>query len=78
MKRDSHPPDLFKGIQLKKPTDGIVSVIGREVAIEAKASALSLQSLGMCSNFQTRNLLKRCFTQDTYFTIRGLKIRILR
>ena len=44
---------------------------GREVTTEARASALSLQSLGMCSSFQTGKLLKRCFTRSTYFTIRG-------
>ena len=44
---------------------------GKEAAIEARASGLSLQSLGTCSNFQTEKLLKRCFTQSTYFTIRG-------
>ena len=44
---------------------------GREAATKAKASALSLQSLGMCSSFQTGKLLKHCFTRDTYFTIRG-------
>ena len=46
-------------------------MIGREAAIEARASAISLESLGICSSFQTRKLLKRCFTQETYFTIRG-------
>ena len=46
-------------------------MIGREAATEAKASALSLESLGICSSFQTGKLLKRCFTRDTYFTIRG-------
>ena len=46
-------------------------MIGREVAIEARASAFSLESLGICSNFQTEKLLKRYFTRETYFTIRG-------
>ena len=41
------------------------------MATTAKASALSLQSLGMCSSFQSIKFFKRCFTQDTYFTIRG-------
>ena len=41
-------------------------MIRREAATEAKASAFSLESLGICSSFQ-----KRCFTRDTYFTIRG-------
>ena len=49
----------------------IVSVIGREAAMAAKASALSLQSLGTCSSFQTEKLLKRFFTKETYFSIRG-------
>ena len=49
----------------------IVPVIGREVTKEARASAFSLKSLGMCSDFQTGKLLKRCFTRGTYFTIRG-------
>ena len=44
---------------------------GREAATKAKASSILLQSLGMCSNFQNEKLLKRCFTRDTYFTIRG-------
>ena len=47
----------------------IVSVIGREVA---KASALSLQSLGTCSSFQTEKLPKCCFTLETYFAIWGV------
>ena len=44
---------------------------GREAVTEARASALSLQSLGMCSSFQIGNLLKHCLTRSTYFTIRG-------
>ena len=46
-------------------------MIGREAAIEARASAFSLESLRICSSFQTGKLLKRCFTRETYFTIRG-------
>ena len=46
-------------------------MIGREVAIEARASAFSLEPLGICSSFQNGKLLKRCFTRETYFTIRG-------
>ena len=46
-------------------------MISREAATEAKASALSLESLGICFNFQTEKLLKRYFTWDTYFSIRG-------
>ena len=49
----------------------IVSAIGSEAATVAKASALSLQSRGTCSSFQTEKLPKRCFTQETYFSIRG-------
>ena len=49
----------------------MVSVIGREAAMEANASAFSLESLGTCSSFQTEKLFKRCFTQETYFAIRG-------
>ena len=40
----------------------MVSVIGREAAIEANASAFSLESLGICSSFQIEKLFKRCFT----------------
>ena len=51
----------------------MVSVIGREAAIEANASAFSLESLGTCSNFQTGKLFKRCFTRETYFAIQGFR-----
>ena len=37
----------------------------------AKASAFSLQSLGMCSSFRAEKLPKRCLTRVTYFAIRG-------
>ena len=37
----------------------------------AKAFAFSLQSLGMCSNFQAEKLPKHCLTSVTYFAIRG-------
>ena len=46
-------------------------MIGREATTKARASAFSLESLGICSSFQTGNLLKRCFTRETYFIIRG-------
>ena len=46
-------------------------MIGREAATEARASAFSLKSLGICSSFQTGKLLKLCFNRETYFTIRG-------
>ena len=49
----------------------MVSMIGREAATEANASAFSLESLGMCSSFQTEKLFKHCFTRETYFTIQG-------
>ena len=49
----------------------MVSVIGREAATEANASAFSLESLGTCSSFQTGKLFKRCFTRETYFAIWG-------
>ena len=49
----------------------MVSVIGRESAMEANASAFSLESLGTCSSFQTGKLFKHCFTRETYFAIRG-------
>ena len=49
----------------------MVSVIGREAATEANASAFSLKSLGTCFSFQTGKLLKCCFTRETYFAIRG-------
>ena len=49
----------------------MVSVIGREAATEANASAFSLESLGTCSSFQTGKLFKHCLTRDTYFAIRG-------
>ena len=49
----------------------MVSVIGREVAMKANASAFSLESPGTFSSFQTGNLFKRCFTRETYFAIRG-------
>ena len=46
-------------------------MISREAATKDKASALSLESWGICSNFQTEKLLKRYFTRDTYISIRG-------
>ena len=49
----------------------MVSLIGREAATEANAFAFSLESLGTCSSFQTEKMFKRCFTQETYFAIRG-------
>ena len=46
-------------------------MIGREAATEAKVSAFSLEFLGMFSSFHAGKLLKRCFTRETYFSIRG-------
>ena len=46
-------------------------MIGREAATKAKASAFSLEFLGMCSNFHVEKLLKCCFIRETYFVIRG-------
>ena len=37
----------------------------------AKASAFSLQSMGMCSSFQAEKLPNRCLTRVTYFAIQG-------
>ena len=36
-----------------------------------KASALSLQSLGMCSSFHAEKLAMRCLTRIAYFAIQG-------
>ena len=49
----------------------MISVIGREAATEANASAFSLESLGTSSSFQTGKLFKRCLTRETYFVIKG-------
>ena len=48
----------------------MVSMIGREAAMEDNVSAFSLESMGTCSSFQTGKLFKRCFTREKYFTIR--------
>ena len=48
-----------------------ISVIGREAATTAIASAFSLQSLGMCYSVQVKNLPKHCLTRDTCLAIRG-------
>ena len=53
----------------------MVSVIGREAVTEANASAFSLEPLGTCSSFQSRKKFKHCFTQETYFAIRGSRAR---
>ena len=49
----------------------IVSFIGKEAATTAKASTLSLQSLGTCSSFQAERVLNLCLTREAYFSIRG-------
>ena len=49
----------------------IVFVIGKEAATGAKASALSLESLGTCSSFQAKRVLNICLTRAAYFAIRG-------
>ena len=49
----------------------MVSVIGKEVATEANASAFSLEPLGTCSSLQSRKQFKCFFTRETYFSIRG-------
>ena len=49
----------------------IVSFIGKEAATAAKASALSLQSLGTCSSFQAERVLNFFLTREAYFVIRG-------
>ena len=48
----------------------IVSFTGREVATTAKASALSLRSLGISSSFQPKRALSLCLTKEAYFVIR--------
>ena len=49
----------------------IVSFIGKEAATTAKASTLSLRSLGTCSSFQAERVLNFCLTREAYFVIRG-------
>ena len=49
----------------------IVSFIGKEAAATAKASALSLESLGTCSSFQAEMVLNLYLTREAYFAIRG-------
>ena len=49
----------------------IVSFIDKETATAAKASALSLQSLGTCSSFQTERVLNFYLTIEAYFSIPG-------
>ena len=49
----------------------IVSFIGKDAATAAKASALSLLSLGTCSSFQVVRVLNFYLTREAYFAIRG-------
>ena len=42
-----------------------------KAATVAKASALSLQSLGTCSSFQAERVLNFYLTREAYFAIRG-------
>ena len=49
----------------------IVSLTGKEAATTAKASTLSLRSLGTCSSFQAEKVLSFCRTKETYFSIWG-------
>ena len=49
----------------------IVSFIGKDAAMAAKASALSLLSLGTCSSFKVVRVLNFCLTIEAYFSIRG-------
>ena len=47
--------------------------MGRDAATVARASSLSLQSLGTCSRFHAEKLVRRCLTKITYFAIRGFR-----
>ena len=47
----------------------IVSFIGKDAATTARASALSLLSLGICSSFQVVRVLNFCLTKKAYFSI---------
>ena len=49
----------------------MVSVIGKDAATAAKASARSLLSLGISSSFQVTRVLNFCLTREAYFSIRG-------
>ena len=49
----------------------IVSFIGKDEATEARASARSLLSLGICSSLQVVRVLNLCLTKEAYFSIRG-------
>ena len=49
----------------------IVSFIGKEAANAAKASTLSLESLGTCSSSQVERVFNFCLTREAYFSIWG-------
>ena len=49
----------------------IISFICKEAATAARASTLSLQSLGTCSSFQAERVLNLCLTREVYFSIRS-------
>ena len=49
----------------------IISFTGKEAATAAKASALSLRSLGTCFSFQAERVLSLCLTKEAYFAIWG-------
>ena len=48
----------------------MVSFISNEAATAAKASALSLQSLGTCSSFWAEKVFNFYLTREAYFAIR--------
>ena len=50
----------------------MVSVIGREAATEANASAFSLESLGTCSSFQNRKAVQALFYPRDIFRHSGV------
>ena len=45
-------------------------MVGRDVAIAAKASAFSFEPLGICSSFQAEKLSSQSFTGHTYLAMR--------
>ena len=49
----------------------IVSFIGKEATTAAKASTLSLESLGTCSSSQVERVFNFCLTREAYFAIQG-------
>ena len=49
----------------------IASLNGREAAIAAKASTLSLRSLGTCSSLQVERVLSFYLAKEAYFVILG-------